>query len=731
MGSEPRESASSETIVTTLVQRENERLTRLLRNLYQEFRLGRGDQSRLYAHICRELAQYFQCDCCQLYLVRQESTGEFLELAAAFGPWEQALKPRFVRRVLKMQYPLDDALGHTAHVFRDTYARVDRCRAEYRQRGRGGGGKGMAEDAEWHLVWRRDNLYSISRNMLSCPILRHRSLSPHRGGQPYAVGVIKLENRRPLLSRAFSSDYPANNLYLGPFFELAAVAGYIGDLQRRVGAADTVEALFAPLHDSDGWRQHYEEHNAGKPYFEAILQWQHETHDEQKGELFDPVAEKLRDQYGQVVSQLAQVMDLIVEVEVLLQEVAIACCAVWMKQAPRDFGSDLDRLPADAPAPSLFNAVGLAKAWEAAGGEAGGAAGQEETALDWLRDVIASTLDGIVQGCDPRERPVECCQTLVSELAKRARPQRNCGTLSSESLWSRLARLFEERNGPLSGLLGPERRVLARAMCHWIEKAALEVRSRCSSVTGTDLTPALNACLHAAEGVLRERGDPRQPGDWTIRLARASAAACMHAHTFNPLVDAVRVYSIQSHVAQVLDNYLMDKARVSDLGISFNHIEILGLTESSLKELEHLQKLLTDVARSLEGRVRRYLAAEHATDIARTTLRPTARNVGSLLDDLVSGTIEPAGGSLSPWLARVDVSCEAGPTPDDHREPRVSLEQLKMSLPSLLRPECEQERVTLLYDVDMGLFRGSRPSPLWLAPLNASLQNLAGGLLSR
>src|SRR5207247_776189 len=94
---------------------------------------------------------------------------EVLVLTAALGPWEQALHPRFSRRVIRTQYALDSD-AHTARRFRSGRATVDVCRAAYGRKE-----KKSPRDAEWHLVWTRNNLYTVSRNIISCPILRHRS----------------------------------------------------------------------------------------------------------------------------------------------------------------------------------------------------------------------------------------------------------------------------------------------------------------------------------------------------------------------------------------------------------------------------------------------------------------------------------------------------------------------------------------------------------------------------
>lgn len=709
------ERLSSEATVTRLVQRENERLTRLLRNLYQEFRLGRGDRSRLYEHICRELAQYFQCDCCQLYLVRQEPDAagdgdaqprEMLELVAAFGPWEQALSPRFVRRALKTQYRLESR-SHTAQVFRQTYSRADLSRLHYRSTLEG-------RDSEWHLVWHRHNLYTISRNMLSCPILRHRSLSSRHSGDPYPVGVVKLENKRPLLSRAFNSDFETSRLYLGEFFKLFAVAGYIRDLQRRVLRADAFDALFAPLHDSDGWRQHYQEHDAGSDYFEVIRSWQSEeaarlAHSQQD---LESVRHELSCQYEEAEKQLSELMNLVVEVEVLLQEVATACCAIWKDKAPREFVDDLERLPAHAPAPSLFHAVGLAKAGQVP---------------EWLGDVVATTLERIAPGCRPEAEPAECCRTLVCKLTEQTGPLARPRQDPREGLWPRLAAAFRRDNTRLSMLFQRRHRdLLAKNMCKWMRSAAIEVRNRYASVATMALTPSLSACFHSADGILAALG--KKGDDPISRLAEASAAACMHAHTFNPRVDGVRLYSIQSHVAQVLDNYLMDKARISGLGVSFNHVEMLGLTESSLSELERLQKLLADVARSLESVVRRHLAARHPDEATRTTIRTTSREVSALLDELVSSV--SLSTRVEPWLGRADVSCETGAVGADTGGRFVTLEDLDLRVPAKLGVRAERERITVSYEGDAALSSQRRPTPLWLRALNDSLQDAVKMLLN-
>jgi hypothetical protein len=581
---------------TALVQRENERLTRLLRNLNQEFKLGHGDRSRLYEHICRELAQYFRCDCCQLFLVRQEEEGadrcaELLVLTAAFGPWEQALRPRFSRRVIRTQYNLHSD-AHTAQRFRSTRASVDLCRAAY-----GRENKKDPRDAEWHLVWPRNNLYNVSRNIISCPILRHRSKGELG---PYPIGLIKLENRRPTSGRAFESDCQPGELYLGHYYELCSVAAYVRDLEKRLSAADTLDALFAPLHDGDGWRQHYQAHPQGERYFDEVRGWLDEGYTRHKKGTRKKAANDLREQYVKASGQLSQVLDLIVEAEVLFQ--ALETALTELSTGPAQ-GSGNNR---GAPAPSLFNVVGLKRT-------------QFGTPV-WatLREALERAVPGIKS--TKIDQPKQACWDLVSHIDKsttgpsRAQPSTGLPAGAQHDLWGRLTREFQARNGRGVLLLDPTHREdAARHLCQLLATAAEVILDGRSKSGAGDLFPDVLACYQCAQKVKEkleggpgpQRAEASKP---VVRLAEALAAACAYAHTFDPLVDEARLYSIQSHVSQIIDNHFLERARC--LEVTFDQLEQLGLTESSIEQLELLDKRLRDAGRHLTAAVRRRAAEQ-------------------------------------------------------------------------------------------------------------------------
>ena len=740
----------AERLVTALVQHENERLTRLLRNLYQEFRLGRGERSQLYEHICRELAQYFHCDCCQLYLVRHNLARarngrgrleESLVLEAAFGPWEQALKPRHVRRIFPTQYLLDrQSTSHSVTRYYCDDPTADICRSEYR-----GSGLGRS-DVEWHLVWRRDNLYSTSRNILSCPVARHRS----RGDfPPYKVGLIKLENRRPLLSRAFESDWATSKLYLGRYFELCSVAGYVKDLENRLDHADTLESLFAPLHDADGWRHHYQVHEAGKCYFQEVRRWQQRVRRSVKGdtpERVQEVREHLRTQYTEAKQQLSAIMDLVVEAETLLQELTTACVAMSPDAQTEEFKADLRRLPRGAPAPSFFNAVGLVKAGEN---------------TKWLKDAVCAGIERVHPTSDAASDPIGSCRDLAEYVGK---TKTRAGS-SRTSLWGHLVRRFLEENQEWGGLLtGRKRALAAMALCDLLRQSAIAIQGERGETVNSALSPARVAAHQCADAVLRVLGrnggspDQKDEVGCVKLLAKASADACMHAHTFDPRLDRTRVFSIQSHVSQILDNYLMDKARLAGLVISFDHIEILGLTESTVDELARLQKLLSDTAKCLELDLRRELTvrvgnlAEKGGAIPSrgTGLEPTDRKglpsasrppttrarafeLREILDALVSAADDETFGPVD----LVEVAIDAPEA--DMRELRCAqmLERIQGELPDsakLLELKVRTHEVKLQMDISEGPpartserwgLRREAPVPWWLFELNEALSRFS------
>jgi hypothetical protein len=656
-----RSVSPQEAIVIQLVQRENESLTRLLRNLYQEFRLGEGDRSQLYEHICRELAQYFRADCCQLYLVKQQvpelgeqrakelQVTELLSLVAAYGPWEAALKPRFVRRIFPTEYPLE-ADYHTTRGFHKPKACVDLCRVDYRDGekdaapGRSRGASVAYSDPERHLVWPWDNLYNVSRNMISCPLLRHRSRSAWK---PYPVGLIKLENRRPFVDKAYKFNYDAGDLYFGDYFKLCSVAGYVRDLSRRLSIDDGSQAsIFAPMHDGDGWRQHFQEHPAGRPYYEVVQKWIATQE--------APTVQKLNEEYDYVWRRLSQILDLIVEAEIFLQ----ALHTVLEKLGrPRPNRKRPKLSPPGgsgrAPTPSLFNIIDLVNARTS-----------RSKCLDEVEVILREALKPVCQETEGRfdqNTARAICLDFASTCCGQNGPDGSGGigntdNTSSDGLWSKLVEEFnapQDSPSPLPGLLEEHGRMMvADAMYKFIKQVAESILDNRPS-TGAGMVPEVLSHYQCAEDVMGcVRQPPKRPKTAGVRkaadtevclrnaikcLAEAQARACMYAHTFERRVDEPRLYSIQSHVSQILDNHLMERMR--ELDISFDQLELLGLTDSSVEQLELLDKRLDDAARAQERIIRGCLAGMNdraGPVIDRCTVRVRAHTIHDILDKLIA-----------------------------------------------------------------------------------------------
>lgn len=663
MEDERQAASRQEAIVIQLVQHENERLTRLLRNLYQEFRLGEGDRSQLYEHICRELAQYFRADCCELYLVKQhvaesagQKTEEVLSLVAAFGPWEAALKPRYVRRIFPTEYSLDSS-NHTTRRFNDGKARVDLCRVAVREHKEEGavdvkqGGAPSYADPEWHVVWPRDNLYNVSRNVISCPVLRHRSCGDWK---PYPIGLIKLENRRPSYSRAFEFNYEARKLFFGAYFELCSVAGYVRDLLRRLENGESQVSLFTPMHDGDGWRQHFQEHPAGRPYYDVVQNWHRDMlppEDKRSDtEFLKSIAGKAWEEYNGVSTKLSNILDLVAEAEVFLQALHAVLEKLRQKPAATDSEPRGGQSLGSAPSPSLFNLIDLVKARSRDGKH-----------LDKVAQVIHEALDKACseggEEYDPGD-PKKSCLAFVrarSRPADPGKPQEGADKsdpTGGGDLWARLVKEFNSRlNGQsvLLGLLEPAgRENLAASMCRFIEDTAQAILDG-RPATGADMVPEVLGCYQCAQDVAdyvnknpyaQKKVGPADCEDQEKGLKQAikrfaiiHAKACMHAHTFDPQVDEPRLYSIQSHVSQIIDNHLMERMR--DLNISFDQLELLGLTDSSVERLELLDKRLHDAARSQERVVRSCLAARSDDAIDRCVVTVRMRSVHDILEELV------------------------------------------------------------------------------------------------
>ena len=357
----------------TLVFEENERFNRLIRNLYLKFRLDRYPPDELYNHICREVAQYFHADVCSLMLLRHEEVDKdgsgrkqlhpFLELKGAFGPWEEALRPKKARRKQTVRYDLYVSTA-MASVTARAYHKHLPSLASSRQdlelirmigkpvHGKAGRWRSNAavEAPARHLVWHYNNLYYTCRNVIQIPIRRPDSTLP-------PIALLKIENRTPRGIRGFSATAGPELLFFDELWALAALQPYLKDLTQS-------EDVFRPVHNNEAWRLRYQDNPPALEYFESLRVWLGKRQQElttrpleADGKAGPKEREKeeraIQKEFKVLEQQLSWLLRFLSEAETLLQSLAYAHAVL------NDMGRKRWIRDDTPPASSIFNAHNL------------------------------------------------------------------------------------------------------------------------------------------------------------------------------------------------------------------------------------------------------------------------------------------------------------------------------------------------------------------------------------
>lgn len=364
---------------------ENERLNRLIRNLYLQFQLKHFTEAELYDRICEEVATYFQADSCELFLVRyqekdkleqQEHPGrkrtrttsslkKFLELAGASGPWRRALRQKYIRQKRRPTCEIP-FIEFSAEMFKSSTRRgyastePESYLSTYSLRRQDPADKSQSEsykdqELEDHVprqhVWRNDGLYNTFRSLVAAPLIRE---SKGESALHQHVGVIKVENRAPDGVSGFAEVRPgmaaSHHLFFGPEWSVAALRPYVRDLlQER--SKDKDADPYEPLINDDGWQQYFEDHPAGAEYFEAL---QDEFRLRRKSKHSKVKPEEVTKRYERLERWLRDLVECLVRLETWLQHLRHACHVLCgLGEAPT-----LDR-----PIRSLFNVYNFRAAY--------------------------------------------------------------------------------------------------------------------------------------------------------------------------------------------------------------------------------------------------------------------------------------------------------------------------------------------------------------------------------
>lgn len=381
--------------IEALVLDENERLNRLIQNLYMKFRLDRYPEAELYNHICREVAQYVHASCCSLLLLRHgrdsgpEKAGqdqehqddraskeaeeadqkryevkETLQLVGAFGPWQAALEPRHHHEKTTLEYRLDkEKRTLTTEAYFRRLPTLLRSRQHFilirqavelaQQASKKKDAKDESPtDQERHLIWRYINLYWTCRNLLWVPIRRQ----PEAGTRE--IGLLKLENRTPRGIEAFAQSAGTRELKFERLWSLAALLPYITDLSKS-------DAVFRPVHDNEVWRLRYQDNELGLAHFETVRRWLAEeeskfkklTGKDKEAERAKKT-EKIKKKYKVLRRKLGELVLFLSEAETLVQNMLYATKV--LSQCESRSAEQISR--ETPPAPAFFNAHNLALA---------------------------------------------------------------------------------------------------------------------------------------------------------------------------------------------------------------------------------------------------------------------------------------------------------------------------------------------------------------------------------
>jgi hypothetical protein len=635
----------------TLVFEENERLNRLIRNLYLKFRLDRYPESELFDHICRELAQYFHADVCSLLLRRWQTAEKdgglkpHLELVGAFGPWQEALHPTNTRKKQVTSYDLEDFEPITPRAYHREVPTLTPSRQQFELMRRIGSestrsqgqqavsGKELAR----HLVWHYTNLYSTCRNMIIAPIMRQPE-----SGLP-ALGLLKIENRTPRGIQGFSRSAGSQQLFFKDLWALAALQPYLIDLH------DNGQDVFAPVHDNEAWRLRYQDSPLGLEYFDSLRDWLKKKQADLEGkskEENEREKEGIRKSYEQLRDDLSGLLRFLTEAETLLQNIAYAHTVLFSEERTRHLHLN------SPPAPSFYNAHNLARALRKAESEyttVNGAIADIENQSKFLQRFKEKLVEvGATFAPDPSARQNPDSPQLIQKvmnkvvgrealpkdialLLDRSRPDAPVKWNVEAAAWLLLECIQEFAKAISTGStgeainlhLGPPDLAQARIVVE--QKLALRLAEE---IRGRDITESIEQKRKETQqwvdfeaAWLERKAPPDEARLMSHRhqvtaaeatlllLSDWSASVSMNAHTFSE-TDAYRLMFIAGHVCQVLDNNLMQQARQRGIPVGYSDFALLGLDRDSLEWLNAIQTCAAQTAQTLTHRINRDLRRE-------------------------------------------------------------------------------------------------------------------------
>lgn len=646
-----------------LVFEENERLNRLIRNLYLKFRLERYPEAELFDHICRELAQYFHTDACSLFLIRHERTQSglkpYLKLVGAFGPWQAELYPQKVRQKQIAQYDIENLSSLSTRAYHRgiptllpsrqdfemirevgkryykkfekmqvTTNREDKQKQEETKQRYG--------EAARHLVWRYTNLYYTCRNMLWIPIMR----KPESGLT--AIGLLKIENRTPRGIRGFSLPAGPRQLFFKELWGLAALKPYLIDL------CDS-EDVFVPVHDNEAWRLRYQDNPLGLEYFDSLRIWlkkkEVEIESKTKSEQVQ-IRKNIREGYINLNDKLNWLLRFLSEAEILLQNIAYAHAVLVSKDQMRYIHQGCP------PAPSFFNAHNLALAIQKAKSEykkepqklisilsnsavdllkqklkehriifpEEGRANHNGTQLPLIRKVMKTLVGHETLPTDissflgePLRKQLnwnfqaaaECLLQYILDFAKTLReapvsvPRENNTNLAEARLLAEQKVACRLADEILR--LGNDITKCVRLVKEETRKWALEEFLWLNKTKEVlEKNKGTKPCV-LSENELNQLTEEfvTQENATLLLFSRWSAKAGMCAHTFDE-TDVYRLMFIAGHVCQVLDTNLMQQARQRRIPIGYSDIALLGIGRDSLVWLNDLKISTVRIAQTFE-----------------------------------------------------------------------------------------------------------------------------------
>lgn len=653
------------------IRAENERVNRLIRNLYLHFHLENYSERDLYDRICQEVANYFRADVCALYLVRYEPeeipTGRgrprlsrWLELVGAFGPWRRALRQKYVRRQSRTRYELpDDSDAEVSGLTRKMFLSSEPGRFpsgfDFRtmRNGRAPGPTRLRDETTHQVVWYQDSLYNSCRCMLFAPLQREMAAGEEGAGLHRHIGLILVENRSPHDVPGFteSAAGPQGRLFLHDEWAVAALRPYLRDLHEAVKVRK--EDPFVPLHNNVGWHQYFDDHPLAAGYFEDLVR-------ELRRRAGGP-PEPLVAAYKTLAHWLERLVECLIRVEGWLQHLTHACrvmCGVS------------ERPDAERPVPSLFNVRNL-RAVLPPLEEVPSAFPPSDHIAGRLREALYGALAGGDDGArrrllrleailaisgNPAAAPIDRAILVEAEPAESALkrlPERNgreAVRLAAEQEAERLIRgLGELRARHLHELLwdrqDEKRFTIPDALADrcpdlQFREALEQICDQLQEICGVLLAPGLRPRerteyeLQYEEEEARNTADqvravlaecpndhdtpcaaavPHQPGsveEAGCRATRALAIAAMHADSFHR-IDEKRLVFIASHITQVLDNHLLNQAGQRRLGLEPDAPDLLGLEPFGLELLSTIRSNFDRLGAALKYLVAREAVRAH------------------------------------------------------------------------------------------------------------------------